>query len=181
MNIWTPDPGRIEVPSERLEVRGEVWRRIFAPDGKPETDWDKFPNGAATVGLNSMLDVTFRAQTQITAWYMGLIDDTGYTGVLAADTMSSHSGWTELTTYVSATRPAWAPGAAAAGSVTIASAISFVTSATSVIRGIFISSIATKSTTTGTLWATAVEASGRSIASGSTYAVFYTVTLVPAS
>lgn len=172
---------QIESPATSLGIRGDVWSRILTPDGRVARDWSHYPNGAVTVGLNSVLDVSFRNQTQITAWYMGLIDNSGFSALSAADTMSSHAGWTELTTYTNATRPAWSPGAASGGSITISSAISFTTNADSDIRGIFISSVNTKPSTTGTLWATAIEASGRSISNGSTYQVFYTVTLTPVS
>lgn len=147
--------------------------------GTPLTDWFDIKNGAKTVGLNHVLDTVFRAQTPITAWYCGLIDDTGYTSDPAGDTASSHGGWTELTTYTAGTRPQWSPGAASAGSVTISSAITLTTNADSNIRGIFVSSVNTKASNTGTLWASAVEAVARSILSGQQYQFYYTVTLVP--
>jgi hypothetical protein len=147
--------------------------------GTPLTDWFNIPNGAKTVGLNHVLDTVFRGGTPITAWYCGLIDDTGYSSDPAGDTAGSHGGWTELTTYTAGTRPQWSPGAAASGSVTISSAITLTTNADSLIRGIFVSSVNTKGASTGTLWSTAVEAAARSILSGQQYQWYYTVTLTP--
>ena len=38
----------------------------------------RFHNDIATVGANSLLDVYFRNQSQITAWYAGLIDNASF-------------------------------------------------------------------------------------------------------
>ena len=147
--------------------------------GRPITPWAKYPNGAKTVGLNKLLDVAFRNQTQITQWYCGLIAESGYSSESAADTSASHAGWSELTTYTSSTRLAWSPGAASSGTITISSAMSFTTNADSQIRGILIASSSTKSSIVDVLWATATEASARTILSGQTYEVYYTITATP--
>lgn len=162
-------------------LKGE-WRcRIVNPDGSVAEDW-AVPNAATTVGLNSLLDVGFRAQTQITAWYVGLINGSGYSAVSSADTMSSHSGWTEYTAYTETNRQQWSPSAASGGVITNSSVVT-VTNGGSAgsIQGMFLVSNNTKGGTTGTLYSTAVEASPRSLAAGATFQMYYTVTLTPVS
>jgi hypothetical protein len=173
-----PEPARETNPLDLL-IKGEVRWRAVNPDGS--VAWDEpFPNGAATVGLNLMLNVMFRGTTASTAWYVGLIDDSGFTATASGDTMSSHAGWSESTAYSNSTRVQWSPGAAASGSLTNSSAMAFTINATATVRGIFVCDVSTKSTTTGNLWATATESSGRAVSSGQQLQVYYTVTLTPA-
>lgn len=167
----------LDAPRPRSGVRG--WLGQKARYGVPLTPWHKFPNGACTVGLNKVLDVNFRNQAQVTQWYIGLINDSGFTAVDAADTSASHSGWTELTSYTSGTRLAWSPSAAASGVLTISSAVTFTTNATVDIRGILIASSSTKNSVVDILWATAVESAARNIISGQQYQCFYSIQFTP--
>ena len=68
---------------------------------------DSFHNDITNAGKNALLDSFFRNQTQPAAWYFGLVDNSGFSAFAAGDTMSSHSGWTEFTTYSDSTRVAW--------------------------------------------------------------------------
>lgn len=161
---------------------------LYDPDGQlvvksVVTDWYEVGNGATTVGLNMMLNVTFRGATPSTSWYCSLINNSGFTAVSASDTMSSHAGWTELSTYTESTRPQWSPAAASGGSVVNGTAMTFTnnTGSTVTLRGVFIVDNNTKTGTTGTLWATAVEAAGRSLADGQAFQVVYTTSLTPTS
>jgi hypothetical protein len=164
------------------KLKGEFRYRIVNPDGTVEYDWAVCPNGAATVGLNSLLDVGFRAQTQITAWYISLINASGYSAVSSADTMSSHAGWTEYTSYTETNRQQWSPAAAASGSITNTTVVTFTNGGSAgSIQGMFLTSSNTKGGTTGTLYSTAVESSPRSLAAGATFQVYYGVTLSPVS
>lgn len=169
----------VKIGPSGLALFGNVFARTLDRDGTPLTPFKRFPNGAKTVGLNKLLDVAFRNQTQVSQWYCGLIAQSGYSAESAADTSASHAGWTELTTYTSGTRLPWSPGAASSGSITISSAMSFTTNADSDIRGILIASSSTKSSVVDILWATATEASARTILSGQTYEVYYTITATP--
>lgn len=139
-------------------------------------------NAAVTVGLNYLLDAGFRNQTVITAWYIGLIDNSGFTALSSSDTMSSHAGWSEFTGFSNVTRPAWTiANAAASGSLASSSATSFTINANGTVRGMFLTSDSTISGTTGTLWATATESSGRAVTNGQSLEVFYTNTFTPVS
>lgn len=171
----------LSVRDAGLVLRGE-WRcRIVNPDGTVAEDW-AVPNGITTAGLNSLLDVGFRAQTQITAWYIGLINASGYSAVSAADTASSHSGWTEYTAYSEVTRQQWSPSAASGGVITNATVVTVTNGgASGSIQGMFLISNSTKGGATGTLYSTAVESTPRSLAAGASFQMYYTVTGTPVS
>lgn len=173
-------PNETPPSNAKFEVAGMFFCRLLDPDGSVVDEW-RVPNGAVTVGLNYLLDAGFRAQSQLGSWYIGLINDSSFTGLSASDTMSSHSGWVEATGYSNATREQWSPGAASGGVLINASAISFTINATFNVKGMFLTSNSTKSGTTGTLWATAVETSARSVTSGQTFQVYYQLTLTPVS
>lgn len=135
----------------------------------------EFPNGIVTVGINHILETQFRAGTPITSWFVALINNAGFTAIPDADTMSSHSGWTELSAYAAGTRPSWTAGAAAARAMTNSATVDFTMNATNVVKGIFITSSSTKDGTTGTLWSTATFASNASVVNSDVLKITYTV------
>lgn len=143
-------------------------------DGEIIATYD-FDNGITNVGKNSLLGVYFHADTQITTWYISLVDNSGFSAFAAADTMGSHAGWTESQDYDESTRVSWGPGAAASQSITNASAITFTMNATKTIKGIFITSVSTKGGTTGTLWSTAAFGSTVAVNDDDLLKVTYTV------
>ena len=88
----------------------------------------------------------------VIAWFAG--DQRGRERIdaAAADTMSSHAGWTEVTDYDEASRQTLSLGSVSAGSVNnSASKAVFTISATVTVGGAFVVSNSTKSGTTGTL------------------------------
>ena len=132
-------------------------------------------NGITTVGLNHGLDIVFHAGTQVTTWYMGLINGSSAT-LAAADTMGSHAGWTENTQYSQTNRVAWDEGAASSGVTTNSTTMDFSMNATATIYGGFLTSGSGKSGTTGTLWMTAAFSGGaQSVGSGDTLKLTYTL------
>lgn len=116
-----------------------------------------FDNGATDEGLLYVLDAAFNNTSPTANWYIGLIDDDGFTEIASDDTAADHGGWTEFTTYSSSTRPAWNKGAAATNQIASSSNTSFTMSTltpnTEGLRGAFIISNSTKSGTSGKLWA----------------------------
>jgi hypothetical protein len=107
-------------------------------------------NLVVTAGLNKLIDACFKTGLASPAWYLGL-KSTGTP--LAADTMSSHGSWTELTAYSEAARPTWTPGTVSAGSVSnSASKARFTANGSMTVLGLFMTDNATKSGTTGTLY-----------------------------
>ena len=132
-------------------------------------------NSITTEGKNKILDVMFNQDVQITTWYIGLIDNSPAPTLAVGDTMSSHSGWSELTAYDEATRVEWTEGAASSGSITNATALDFTMNATNIAYGIFVTSDSAKSGSAGTLWSTAAFGSTVSVVSSDVLKVTYTV------
>ena len=134
-------------------------------------------NGIVLTSINDLWEVYFRGGTQSSTWYIGLIDNTGYTAVNnSTDTMSSHSGWTELhTEYSEATRPEWSTDAAASQTIANSGKAIFTFTSSGDIRGFFITSDNTKNGTTGTLWSTAVLDVVQAVQPGQEGKVFYSL------
>lgn len=127
-------------------------------------------NLVPTVGKNHLLDSWLAGSTYTAAWYMGLTA-TG-ASYNAADTMSSHSGWTESTAYSNANRLTCAFSSAASGSKALSSALAFNINGTATIAGAFIASVNTKGGTTGTLGSASNFTGGdRAVANGDTLSV----------
>jgi hypothetical protein len=135
----------------------------------------RVPNGIVDEGLDKILDDMFNAGSQSSLWYLGLVDNAGWTSFADADDMGSHAGWTESTVYTAGTRPQWTVGAAAARQVTNASTVDFAINGSATLKGIFVCDDDTKSGTSGTLWATAAFSSTIVVASSDTLKVTYTV------
>ena len=135
--------------------------------------WGSNPNGITDEGIHYLLEAGFRGGTPITAWYAGLIDNAGYTGVDPSDVMNSHTGWAEATQYDEAVRQTLSFGAAASRAIT--AAISFTMNATKTIEGIFVTSDSTKSGTTGTLWSSALFSSAPGLIAGNVLTANYTL------
>lgn len=133
-------------------------------------------NGITTVGLNHVLDTVFHAGTQVTTWYMGLINGASTPTLAAADTMSSHAGWTEYTAYSQTNRVTWDEGAASSGSITNSTTMDFSMNASGTVAGGFLTSSSTKSGTSGTLFMTATFSGGnQSVGNGDTLKLTYTL------
>ena len=130
------------------------------------------PNGIVDAGLNSILNIMFDSATQITAWYIGLIDNSGFSSLANGDTLASHSGWNEFSSYTG-NRQAWTAGSASSRSITNSSTVNFSITGSGTLKGIFISDHATG--TSGTLWSTAAFGSTVAVTSGDTLKVTYTV------
>lgn len=155
------------------KLGGTFFLECRNPDGS--LAWRaEFHNALTTAGLSYVLGCAVAATTQITSWYIGLIDSSGFSTLAAADTMSSHTGWTESTAYDEAARQAWTPGAVASGAVTNASAAAaFTISAAGQIQGAFLNSVSTKSGTLGTLLATAENDEPLTVADNQVVSVVY--------
>lgn len=116
--------------------------------------WEEdFKNLVVTTGLNKYLDATLKTGLASPTWFVGLITGPASGNVyVIADTMASHAGWAENTSYSQSTRPAFTPGAIAAGSVdNSASKASYSITGSITIAGAFMADNSTKSGTTGTL------------------------------
>jgi len=132
----------------------EHWYHIEVHDENGTLVWsDKFHNLVTDVGKNKYLDATLVTGSTSPVWYVGLVTGPA-SGVTyaAADTMGSHSGWTESTVYSNSVRPTWTPGSVSAGSVdNTASKAVFTINGTATLAGAFMVDNSTKGGSTGTL------------------------------
>lgn len=168
----TVDRAGVAVPSD-FRPRGHFVIE-HVRDGETIGTYE-FPNAIVDAGLNHILNTEFDSGTQVTAWYIGLVDNASFSAFANSDVMSSHTGWIENTNYSNGTRPQWTVGAAASRSITNASTVNFSITATVTIKGIFIVSDSTKGGTTGTLWSEAAFGSNVTCNNGDTLKVTYTV------
>ena len=158
-----------------LDPRGffvvEHWRK-----GQKINEY-RFPNGITNQGKNSLLDIMFHGATQITTWYLGMIETAGYTALAATDTYQNigqvGNQWAEFTSYTdaanggsSATRPEWTEGAASGQTTTNASPVVFDITGSETVKGLFlVGGIVAAHTkgdhaASGVLWATALFTGG---------------------
>ncbi len=129
--------------------------------------------GVTNVGLNHVLDTEFHSGTPVTTWYLMLINNSPTPTLAAADTLASHAGWSETTSYTG-NRPAWTVGSASLQASTNASTVDFAINGTVTVYGVGLASAS--SGTSGTLFATAAFSGGtQAVANGDTLKVTYTV------
>lgn len=84
--------------------------------------------------------------------YLFLIDATNFIGFAPGDTMASHAGWQELTTYSQGARVTWAH-TGAGKFMTNTPGATFTASATGEAVGWGLTTVSTKGGTTGTILA----------------------------
>ena len=140
-------------------------------------------NLVVNVGLAYMAGTALTSTTQITTWYLGLYGAAASNNPAAADTMSSHAGWTEVVAYSNATRVAATFVAATTANPSVvtntASPATFNINGTTTVGGAFLTSGSAKSGTTGTLFSAADFGSpgDRSVVNSDTLSVTYTFSL----
>ena len=161
---------------ESVAATGSYTVECVGADG--QVKWSEtIKNLVVTVGKNSMLDNYFAGSSYTAAWYLGLVDGASSPTYNAADTMGSHAGWSEFTSYSESTRPAPTWSAASSGSKAT-TATSFSINGSGTVAGAFMTTNSTKSGTTGTLYSAGNFTGGsRTVASGDTLNVTYTATL----
>lgn len=141
-------------------------------------------NLVVNAGAADMNNKYFTGSSYTAAWYLGLITGPGVT-TNAADTISSHAGWTEFTGYSNSTRVTCTFGAATTASPSVitnsGSPAVFNINATGTVGGAFLVSNSTKGGTTGTLFSEKAFSSpgDRAVVSGDTLTVTYTFSLTP--
>lgn len=167
---------RLAVP---LWVGGRFDLAHFAPNGRPL--WRRsLANGVTVQGVDHLLDVGFRNQAAFAVWYIGLIDNAGYSALSAADTHEAHAGWSEFTSLYTGLRPAWDPAAAAGGHMTAATQAQVQVTAPGTVRGAFLASRAAVGAAAGhMLYCTAAADSGLAVVAGGIVRASYTLRLRP--
>lgn len=167
---------------ENALALGQFNFECIGADGKVK--WtDSVPNLVVNVGLAYMAGSSLTSVTAITAWFIGLYGAGASNTPAAADTMSSHSGWTENVGYSNATRVACTFVTATTANPSVAtnsaSPSSFTINATSTVGGAFLTSGSAKSGTAGTLFSASdfTSPGDRAVVSGDTLNVSYSMSL----
>jgi hypothetical protein len=166
----------------RLPLKGRFHIEHFDKNGALKGEYE-VDNGIVTEGMNKLLEVMFHGDTAVTTWYVGLINNTGFSALANTDVAAQISddgsltnGWREFTAYDEATRGEWTEGTAAARSITNAVTVDFTINASGTVKGIFIVSTNTKSGTTGVLWSTAAFGSNVIVNDDDVLKITYTLT-----
>lgn len=165
-------------------VRGGGVFTVECRDKDGNIKWTaQSPNLVVNVGLQDMNTKYFSGSAYTAAWYIGLYGAAASNNPAAGDTAASHAGWTEVTAYSQATRPACTFGTATTADPSVisnsASPATYSINATTTVGGAFLISNSTKGGTTGILFSAAdFQSPGdRSVVSGDTLSVTYQFSL----
>ena len=176
--------------SETVGMEGKY--HVVCRDKDGNLKWEEeFPNLVNAVGKQLMLDTLLSGTTYTTVGpFLGLISGASPT-FAAADTMTSHSGWTEFTNYTvggsavrgtavftSATSSGTTPSNVTTKS---ASAITYtITGAGGTVGGCFLvtgsGAVSTHGSTAGTLYSAGAFSTAKVTTSGDTVSVTYSTT-----
>lgn len=161
---------------ERLSLEGDpetqaALDRLLLTCGHP-TARVRSNNLITTAGKNFALSAILPNG----AWY---VLQKGAGTIAAGDTMASHAGWSELTTYTQAARPALTLGTPAGGSADNSGAVAIFTAPTGglTFNGWGIVNNASKGGTAGTLYSAADHSAPQAIAAGAALRQTLTATL----
>jgi hypothetical protein len=171
-----------KIAGENMSAKGRFIVECFDKDGNLKWREDN-ENLVVNVGLQDMNTKYFSGSAYTAAWYIGLYGAAASNNPAAGDTMSSHAGWTENTTYSNATRPQAVFGTATTANPSVisnsASVAVFNINGTTTVGGAFLVSNSTKGGSTGTLFsASDFQSPGdRSVVSGDTLNVTYQFSL----
>ena len=144
-----------------------------------QTKWREIrDNLIVNVGLQDLLTKYLKGSSYTAAWYVG-IKNTGT--AVAADTVASHSSWTENTGYTESVRQTLTLGTATTADPSsvdnTSNKATFSINATSTIAGAFLISDSTKGgTSAGTLYGVVDFGSTRAVISGDTLEITVTLT-----
>jgi hypothetical protein len=178
------------IGSESMGIAGHY--HVVCRDADGNIKWEEeFPNLVNAVGKELMLDTLLSGSSYTTVGpFLGLISGASPT-FAAADTMTSHGGWTEFTNYTvggSAVRGTASFSAATSSGTTptnvttkTASAITYtITGAGGTVGGCFLvtgtGASSTQSNTSGTLYSAGAFATAKITTSGDTVSVTYSTT-----
>ena len=152
--------------------------KLYDPEGNLKDAWVD-SNIVTTEGLNKVLDVMFKAGSQITSWYLGLISSVNWSAVAAGDTAAQINGtvgWDECSASYAPDYTVGSPTAARGGPITFgtisaaavssSSTIDFVFTGPGTVKGAFVVSNGVRLNTTGTLYSAATFTGGDKVVSG---------------
>lgn len=166
--------------NESMSAGGVFTVTCYDSEGKEK--WvDICPNLVVNVGLQDMNNKYFTGSSYTAAWYIGLVNGTSASTTFSGgDTLASHAGWTENSSY-SGNRKALSFGAATLADPSninnASSAASFTMNANATIAGAFVANVATG--TSGTLFSVSdFQSPGdRTVVSGDVLNITYSFNL----
>lgn len=166
--------------NESMSAGGVFTVTCYDSEGKEK--WvDICPNLVVNVGLQDMNSKYFTGSSYTAAWYIGLVNGTSASTTFSGgDTLPTHPGWTENTSY-SGNRKALSFGAATLNDPSninnASSAASFTMNANATIAGAFVANVATG--TSGTLFSVSdFQSPGdRTVVSGDVLNITYSFNL----
>lgn len=182
--------GASVVSGESVGIEG--YYHVECRDKDGNFKWEEsFPNLVNAIGKELLLDTLLRTSGTYTTVgpFLGLINSSPT--FLAADTMTSHSGWTEFTNYTVSASPVRGTavfGAASSTGLTpanittsLATAITYtITGAGGTVAGCFLvtgsGASSTQSNTSGTLYSAGAFATAKATTVGDTVSVTYSTT-----
>lgn len=156
--------------------------QCFDKDGNLKWE-ESCHNLVVNQGLQDMNTKYFKGTTYSAAWYVGLVDAAGFTAYSANDTMASHTGWTETTSYSGANRATATFGTATTADPSVIdnslSQAQFNITGTVTVKGAFLTATQDKTTNSGVLFSvSSFQSPGdRSVVNGDTLNVTYTFSL----
>lgn len=176
--------------SETVGVEGRY--HVVCRDAEGNLKWEEeFPNLVNAVGKQLMLDTLLKGSAYtVVGPFLGLISGASPT-FTAADTMTSHAGWTEFVNYTvggSAVRGTAVFASATSTGTTpsnvttsAASAITYtITGAGGTVGGCFLvtgtGAVSTQNNTSGTLYSAGAFATAKVTTAGDTVSVTYSTT-----
>lgn len=146
--------------------------------------WEqKSHNLVVNVGLAYVNTTFFKGSGYTAAWYIGVYGPASSNDPSSADTMASHAGWTEVTAYSNATRPAATFGAATTADPSViansAAPAQFLINASANVGGAFLTTGDTPGGTSGVLFSASDFAApgDRVVQNGDVLSVTYTFSL----
>ena len=167
---------------EKVKGGGVFTLKCFDKDGNLK--WESAShNLVVNVGLQDMNTQYFSGSAYTAAWYIGLYGAAASNTPAAADTMSSHAGWTEVVDYSQATRVAVTFGTATTADPSVisnsGSPATFTINATTTVGGAFLTTGSAKNGTAGTLFSASDFAApgDRAVVSADTLTVTYQFSL----
>jgi hypothetical protein len=131
---------------EGMSAGGVFTTTCYDVDGNEK--WVEIaPNLVVNTGLQDMNTKFFTGSAYTAAWYIGLVNGTSASTTFSGgDTLATHAGWTENSSY-SGTRKAATFGAATLADPSninnVSSTASFSINATATIAGAFLTNVAT--------------------------------------
>lgn len=167
-------------PELDLQVTHTYHFEAYNSDG--DLKWEEeVPNVVVDEGLDDILSKYYNGSSYTAAHYIGIADSAP--SFASADTMASHSGWAEVTSYGETSRPTYSPGSVSGQSLdnSGSKATFTISSNNTVIGGAFLATDSTVGGTSGTLVGGAsFNAGDKQLDDGDTLNVTVTATLTSA-